>query len=585
LDDNRIFASDDDGNITQWDMDTGRKIGAWAAHAGPAGSMALAPDGTTLVSGGDDDKTIAIWDAPTGKLRSRLTGHADAVDGLAFAPDGRRFASISTDNTVRLWDTTEAKEVWKASLPFAGIRETFSPDGNTLAVMCIDGTLHLLHSIDGKQYLAIDTKHTGYGASRPVAFGAEGKDVFIGTGNTVCRWDARSGVRLFPRGEAGDSVSLDEVACLAVSPAQCRMYTLADPPTARVLVWDLTQKCLMDVWPLSAGPFAPSSLQLSANSKQLLVGSAYGASVLDTEAGQRRVLLPGVRPQQPWFWTGGDRAVICGQYDAGAFAIYDLKGGAPRVTGDGGKRAFMVQEEPESARQQLLAVSSDGQCAAVKTSGNHLAVWDIRDPRLVAEMDLNVAGFGCMEAVFLPNGTNLLLADAGNRLCLWDWSPPHYLGATPEQLARWVNELGDADFMTRAGATTRLIDCGPAAEGALAESDRRDREVVDRAAKIRLEWKRRATPQHEVGEILDLHQTRFGRLAVHPDGRHWATILVPRTVAPTEVVLGEVTPMGPRVVRRLNDEHHARSLVFSADGKALYVGNADTTISVWRVAP
>jgi len=72
----------------------------------------------------------------------------------------------------------------------------------------------------------------------------------------------------------------------------------------------------------------------------------------------------------------------------------------------------------------------------------------------------------------------------------------------------------------------------------------------------------------------------------HPDGKHWAAIVVGDLLRAPEIVLGEVTSDGPRELRRMNaGENGPCSLAFSADGKTLYVGNANATISVWRVAP
>jgi sugar lactone lactonase YvrE len=70
-------------------------------------------------------------------------------------------------------------------------------------------------------------------------------------------------------------------------------------------------------------------------------------------------------------------------------------------------------------------------------------------------------------------------------------------------------------------------------------------------------------------------------LAAHPDGRHWAAIL--ERGAASVVVLGEVTPQGPKELRRLSGEGHGPcGLLFSPDGKTLYVGNGNATISIYR---
>jgi WD40 repeat protein len=67
-------------------------------------SLAISPDGQTLVSGGDDE--IMIWDLSTGQELGTLTGHSehsDEVKSLAISPDGQTLVSGSADNTIMIW--------------------------------------------------------------------------------------------------------------------------------------------------------------------------------------------------------------------------------------------------------------------------------------------------------------------------------------------------------------------------------------------------------------------------------------------------------------------------------------------------
>lgn len=111
-------------------------------------SMAIAPDGRSIVSGSADGR-IRLWDAHTGHpLCARVKGHRKAVEYLAFTSDGTMIASGSLDNTLRMWDANGMKPLgppaplirsrWNVTLV------AISPDGRKLACLASPYAIDIL---------------------------------------------------------------------------------------------------------------------------------------------------------------------------------------------------------------------------------------------------------------------------------------------------------------------------------------------------------------------------------------------------------------------------------------------------------
>ena len=67
----------------------------WRGHSSPVLSLAFAPDGRSLASGGGiGDQAIIVWDLATGGQRLRLVTPG-FVTALAYSPDGSLLASVN----------------------------------------------------------------------------------------------------------------------------------------------------------------------------------------------------------------------------------------------------------------------------------------------------------------------------------------------------------------------------------------------------------------------------------------------------------------------------------------------------------
>ena len=108
-------------------------------HAGQVYSLAFAPDGKTLASGGAD-RMVRLWETATGKELRCFSGHDDPPPGLsalhpievAFSPDGKTVAASTAAGEILLHDvkTGACRARWYACQSSPCLQ--YTPDGKTL---------------------------------------------------------------------------------------------------------------------------------------------------------------------------------------------------------------------------------------------------------------------------------------------------------------------------------------------------------------------------------------------------------------------------------------------------------------------
>lgn len=123
--DGQTLVAGESGNIQIWNWQTGILIDTKTAHAGNVWSVAISGDGNTLASG-SGDTSLKLWDLDTGELQRTLWHDGGWVNGVAIGPDGAIAISSSHDKGIKVWDadTGELRYRFDGSNPMAVSWET-----------------------------------------------------------------------------------------------------------------------------------------------------------------------------------------------------------------------------------------------------------------------------------------------------------------------------------------------------------------------------------------------------------------------------------------------------------------------------
>jgi WD40 repeat protein len=163
----------------------------------PGGPAVAEPDGN--VAKKRHPHTVRLFEVGSWKARAVLSGHDGPVEYLAFSPDGKLLATAGDDQTVRLWNPTDGKEVatLKSPVRVGKIRcLAFSPDSTILAT-CGDNQTTNLWDVRRRQVLE------ALGGERKVfalAFSPDGKMLaHSGSDRTIELWDVAAAYRTSKR--------------------------------------------------------------------------------------------------------------------------------------------------------------------------------------------------------------------------------------------------------------------------------------------------------------------------------------------------------------------------------------------------
>ncbi|MGH2682893.1 MAG: BTAD domain-containing putative transcriptional regulator [Actinomycetota bacterium] len=556
-DGSRFVTSDDEGEVTVWEMPSGEEIDTFELHSTRIIQVEFTPDGSRLVTTSEDG-TAKLADAGTGQVIRTFSGHTASVYSMNLNRDGSLLATRSKDNSVMVWNLASGRrlQVLRHDSPL-GVH--FHPDGVRLAVG--DGVARVWDVRSGDELLAVGSEVVD------VRFSPDGTRLATADGDGMVRvWDARTGalrlmlsghtssveaVDFSPDGSVLASGSLDGTVrvwdaatgreLLVLSGQGGAVEHVTFSPDGRLVagagtsgttkVWDITPAGSRELVTLDAHDSPVFALRYSPDGARLVTAGLDGrVRVWDAAAGEEILgLTPGPTIDVRW------------SPDASRFATAGEDGWVRLWEADTGKRLLTLEGHrgPVSA----AAFFPDGGRLATSSIDGTAKLWDLGTGREVLTFE------GHAEDVFdvdvSPDGSRIATVSQDETVKIWD-------------------AASGTNLRDLRGHTNNVFGVAFSPDGALVASGSIDgtARVWDVAAGRELH-----TLEGHPGGVLDV--------AFSPDGTDLVTAGLEGTAKVWEVATGR---------ELLTLTGHAAGVFrvsFSPDGSRLAVSGEDGTVRIY----
>ncbi|MGS2642399.1 NB-ARC domain-containing protein [Streptosporangium sp. G12] len=392
--------SDAVGVVRLWNSD-GDLQTTLDGHQGGVSALAIAPDGTFLVTGDGNgfdaismEHTVGaarLW-TPEGERIAFLEGHHDMVTAIAIAPDSGWLATGDHGAAVRIWNRqgrllatydSNAAIGWISAL-------AISPDGNWLA--CVRGSRV---TILDPGAIPIALLHPGDGEVTTLAISPDGSWLAMG--------DDRGAVHVLDSHFTAlpDAFALTSgCRCLAISPDGSWLAAGSDAGQIHMQNRDGRVRGVID-----GHDAAVTALAIAPDGAWLASGDATGTVRLWQSDGRPRGTLGGHTG-----WVSGIAIASDGTWLAGASS----ENSAARIWDTAPEPP--VETPGETGRVTALAAAPNGMWFVVGDGRGRVCVWDA-DGHRRAEVDTLSRGVSAIAVS--PDGTWFATAAVYEDVRLW----------------------------------------------------------------------------------------------------------------------------------------------------------------------
>ena len=375
-----------------WAAARGDNFATFRGHSNVVTSVAVSPDGKTVLSG-SQDQTVRMWDFASGVCVGVLPPFGGLVYSVAFSPDGKLFA-VGSSEGASLWRTETRERL--SVLGGTAARVAFSPVGTLIAF----GTSTTWSPRDGRSVTLVDYSTGERVANFPdggshATFSPDGKLLALAGRNDGVRiWDIGS------RREVGVLRKADTVVGLAFSPDGQNL--VASYWGGDLFVWDV------------AGLRIRTSL--AGHSRRVWqVGFSPDGHTMASVSSDQTVRLWEVTTWRPMLVLRGHGNEI--------WSVAFTPDGRTLVTGSKDESIMLSPVKPLRPAEVIRdirsppRISSDGSTLAALGGNGKVTLWDLPGRRLTTELPV-----GDLPVGFLPDGRLLVTLGGSAVLTVWDAS-------------------------------------------------------------------------------------------------------------------------------------------------------------------
>jgi WD40 repeat protein len=377
-----VVSVPEDGPLRVWDSATRKqlRIIKFDEPRSQVHTGALSLDGRTIALASWRDSTLRLWDVCSGLEKFPHPRHAAAVRSVAFTRDDRMIVSGGDDCTIRLWEVSTGREVRRI----------------------LDGPPQIWELPIGQRER--DKMLTDVGPTGEVRLSNDEKTaISAGVDGSLRFWDLATGkaVRRIKLERAG------KIRAVGFAPA-CKAIAASFDDDRTLALWDTnTGRAIRRVETSEDGAF---HISFSSDGRTIATTGFAGAVSL-WQAPTLHLLRRSI---------ASPRSLICVAFSPGGDAICagGSDGGILLMRLESGK----IQRSPRLAAMDKstlsVAFSADGRLACYSGEDGFVRIWDIRKYREVAEFR------GCQgtvyHVVFSHNSRFLASAGADGTVLVWD---------------------------------------------------------------------------------------------------------------------------------------------------------------------